>query len=282
MKKFHKKINFIFFVDEKKTHHFKINYILFVSSLASLILVLLAIIFFLYKSFFILEERNYLSHYVLNLKKFYLHNYFDSNFSGNTQDEIRDDSRQSDNPALHGQGSSVIADQKTQKPSEIKVEAPKEVAKNLALPIKVTSLAPPASQNSLVVPPSTGMLLTKSQITQEKEKISLSFSLTNLNKTKTLSGAICAQMQLKSSPGKLVTINYPGELIFGDGTLPTVESCIMGEHVKFNRLRPVVLNFPIRLSKETDFKLQIPQKVSVYFLENNAPKAFLVKEIKLN
>ncbi len=86
---------------------------------------------------------------------------------------------------------------------------------------------------------------------------------------------MCALLEGAVASGSQQTLTYPNNLVLGPTGLPN-QSCHQGEHVKFNRLRPLMLKFS--LANLTNFKTN---KIKIYFLENHASEAYLLKELSL-
>jgi hypothetical protein len=117
-------------------------------------------------------------------------------------------------------------------------------------------------------------VIENSNIKIEKEKIikkdniyKILFSLSNKNKnSKIISGKICAIAYGLSTTGEQKKYKIPQSLITDEHDLPL--SCYDGEHIKFNKLRPIELQLN---TYQQDFTMQ---KVKIFFL--NEEEKFLV------
>ena len=258
LKNLDKKINCVFFVDEKKTHHFKINYLFFKCLVVFFSVTTISVGFISIVSLHMLKEKKSLTGTVLNLKSYYIHNYLETRFITNTQDEIDEDL-----------------------PTKVPTLLAAAPATNKPIPLAPIQSSPEITKPPLPIPSSTlktyGVTVDKEKILLKDNKIVLSFLLlsSSKNKGKTISGAVCAVLEGVNSLGQKKILNYPSELKVDSQGLPT-DSCIIGEHVKFSRLRPATFEFDSKLEALKN------QKASIYFLEKNSSKPVLLKEVKYN
>ncbi len=258
-KKLKKKVNFVFFVNSEKTRHYKINYTLF-KTLSLLLIALSAIIGFLLIAGLnsLIKEKN-LSEYVLNLKNFYIQNYFESHFNKDTQDEINEE----------------IASISKKKEFTNVIPLP-SIAD---LPAKIEVLETLKESNPHIPKPEInnyGIVVDKGKVDYADKKIVLSFLLLNSqkNKGKLISGAVCAVLAGIDSKGVKNILSYPINLELSSG-IPNY-SCIKGEHVKFNRLRPTTFSISTEAGA---FKVKTAK---IYFLEKNSSAPVIIKNFEFN
>ena len=249
-----KEINFVFFVNSEKTHHFKLNYLFFKCLASVYIITTIIAILTTIAAFHALKEKKYLSEYVLNLKNFYIHNYLETRFSAGTQDEINEESN---TDTKH----KVLASA-----PKIDLPAPQELA------FQKDSTSPIIKLNAY------GILVDKEKVSIKNNKVHLSFLLLSSDKSKrkTIAGAVCAQLEGLDALDQKISLNYPESLKFDPQGSLISTSCLAGEHVKFSRLRPATFAFGINSGV---FK---PQKALFYFLEKNSKNAVLIKEMIFN
>ncbi len=201
-----------------------------------------------------LKEKKFLAEYVLELKNYYIHNYLETRFSVNTQDEINEINTTSIKPKISSLGP--------------KATIPKSAPSPVLAPLPIT-------QNAGVEEQQQGITIDKNSISIENNTLTLSFWMLNTHKNKPIAGTVCAQLETLID-GQKTTLNYPTNLKVNEQSAPTAISCSFGEHVKFSRLRPVEFEFE-----------KIPDNLKalnarIYFVEKNSKNISLIKDLQFN
>ena len=290
-RQFEKKINFVIFSNEQKTYHLKMNYYLFKFLICFIVFSFIYLFYISFTVINLVKQNSQLSDYIVNLKHYSFQNYLEKHFYNNTGDEINENS------------SIKIAQQATPTtPQVASINLPANGTNKVVIPplpplqntnIKTTPAIVKTSEPETLTPiePSPKDLALASSIDIEQEalsfhnnKIHFTFVLVNpaKNKDKAITGAVCAQFELTNSNNQNKTVGYPQDLKLDSLGRPSEDGCLMGEHVKFSRLRPV--QFDLELQPE-----QIPpsmtkdwnvQRASIYFLEKDTQKIIRIKEIR--
>jgi hypothetical protein len=273
-----KKVNLVIFSNEQKTFHLKLNHYLFKFLTFFIIFSIFLVFYLTWQNIALKKEKNTLAQYVLELKNYALKNFLESQFSNDSQDEVGD----------HSPESYIAAQPKKQ---EDQTTITPEMG-TLTLKKQVPVQKEESSQGLVLLDP-TRTQLSKTQIieimnpklTWSKNKIKITFVLVNTSKNKStpLIGAVCGQFVVTNSLGQMKATGYPEGLKLDSSNNPSSEGCLMGEHVKFSRLRPVTFDLPIKFQLNPmgmppdDWTLQ---KASLFFLDQASGKTYFIKDIE--
>ena len=283
-----KKINFVIFSNEQKTYHLKMNYYLFKFLICIFVLSFIYLFYISFVAINLSQQNSQSSEYIVNLKNDSFQHYLEAHFSNKTADEINENSSSKTVPQTTPQVASINFPTNATNKTIIPPLHPLPNAEIKKVPVNIKTSEP---ETLTPIEPSPKDLALASSIDIEQEalsfhnnKIHFTFVLVNpaKNKEKAITGAVCAQFELTNSNNQNKTVGYPIDLKLDSLGHPSEDGCVMGEHVKFSRLRP--MQFDLQLLPE-----QIPsalsqnwnvQRVSIYFLEKNTQKVIRIKEIR--
>ncbi len=244
LKSHEKKINFIFFINSEKTHHYKMSYNLFKGIISCVLSVFIFLFVGSVIGLFALLENRALTQDIVHFKSVYIQEYFDFHFKASGHTRL---------------ASTDSQNKQTKNMSAIQVFSPQNEEQN-ALPSSAEKKEP--------------ILVEKLKSFSRDDQFIISFSLMNAeNKdNRPRMGSICAKVEGSTLNSQKEILSFPVGLVSDKQGLPTA-SCEKGERVKFNHLRP--LEIPFLISPQMHFQAT---KVEVYFLENGSQQAVLLKE----